>query len=126
MLGGGDHCSAGGGRDQEPREGRVGVEVAGGEGPGACGEGGGGEGAQDGGYGWELGAGFWFEELGELGEGVYGCVGVGEVGEGPRDGLDEGGEAGGGGGDVAAGANEGGGGVVGGRPDEGVACGRGW
>ena len=61
-----------------------------------------------------------------MGEGVDGCVCVGEVGEGAGDGLDEGGETGGGGGYVAAGADEGGGGVVGGGPDEGVSCGGGW
>lgn len=61
-----------------------------------------------------------------MGEGVDGCVGVGEVGERARDGFDQRGEAGGGGGDVAAGADEGGGGVVGGRPDEGVAWWGGW
>lgn len=63
MLRGGDDGAARGGGDEEPRERGVGVEVAGSEGPAACGKGRGSEGAQDGGYGWELGAGFWFEEL---------------------------------------------------------------
>jgi len=95
LLRGRDDGAGRRGGDQQPREQRVRVEVAGGEGPAAGGEGGRRERAEHAGHGGELGGGVGGEELGELGEGVDGCVGGGGVGGGRAGRLHDGGQEGG-------------------------------